>query len=220
MMGVEGQPRAREDKILPFEAWGIKLMSMGFFVAVDQPVVWRGPMLHSAIQQFMTDVLWGPLDYLLIDMPPGTGDVQLSLSQIIPLTGAVIVTTPQDVALADVLKGVSAFQQLRVPILGVVENMSGFVCSHCGERTDIFSHGGGKYAAENLKVPFLGEIAIDPAIRAGGDDGHPITATGTHSPQAKEFMRIAEQLAARLSVINFERRNEGLIQIRDIPISG
>lgn len=218
MMGVEGRPRVSGEQIVPFNAWGVSLMSMGFLVRVDQPVVWRGPMLHSAISQFLSDVLWGELDYMIIDLPPGTGDVQLSLAQIAPLTGAVIVTTPQDVALADVRKGMAAFQQLHVPLLGVIENMSYFVCPHCGQRTDIFSHGGGRKAAEELGLPFLGEVAIDPAIRAGGDDGQPIVAAAPHSPQAQALVEIARQLAARVSIVNFQRQQEGLIELIDIQV--
>jgi len=218
MMGAEGRPRIKGERILPLEAYGLKLMSMGFLVKPDQPVVWRGPMLHKALEQFLGDVDWGDLDYLVIDLPPGTGDVQLSLAQVVPLTGSVIVTTPQDVALADVRKGIAAFNQLEVPILGVIENMSFFVCSHCGERTDIFSHGGGRRAAEELGIPFLGEVALDPAIRAGGDDGQPIVAVAHHSPQAQAFMDIAGALAAKISVLNMGEQAEGLIT--DIPVLG
>ena len=216
MMGVNDRPRITGERILPLEAYGLKMMSMGFLLKPDQPVVWRGPMLHSALQQFLNDVAWGDLDYLLIDLPPGTGDVQLSLAQLLPLTGAVIVTTPQDVALADVRKGMAAFSQLNVPLLGVIENMSYFVCAHCGQRTDIFSHGGGRRVAEELNIPFLGEVAIDPAIRAGGDDGQPIVAVAHHSPQAKAFVDIAGQLAAKISVLNMQRELQGLIQITEI----
>lgn len=209
MVGAEGSPNVRGQRIMPMSAYGLKVMSMGFLLKPNQPVVWRGPMLHSALQQFLADVEWGDLDYLLIDLPPGTGDIQLSLAQLLPLTGAVIVTTPQDVALADVRKGMAAFNQLQVPLLGVIENMSYFVCTHCGERTDIFSHGGGRRAAEELGVPFLGEVAIDPAIRAGGDDGQPIVAVAHHSPQAQAFVAIAGALAAKISVLNMQRQTQG-----------
>jgi ATP-binding protein involved in chromosome partitioning len=216
MMGVEGRPRVQGQRLRPMEAYGLKMMSMGFLVNPNQPVVWRGPMLHKALEQFLSDVEWGDVDYLVIDLPPGTGDVQLSLAQLLPLTGAVIVTTPQDVALADVRKGMAAFNQLQVPLLGVIENMSYFVCAHCGQRTDIFSHGGGRRAAEELNISFLGEVAIDPAIRAGGDDGQPIVAVAHHSPQAKAFVDIAGQLAAKISVLNMQRQAQGLIQITEI----
>ncbi|MDX1411455.1 MAG: Mrp/NBP35 family ATP-binding protein, partial [Nitrospirales bacterium] len=161
MMGVTEPPEKEGDKIRPAEGHGVKVMSMGFFVPEETPVVWRGPMVHGAIQQFFRDVLWGKLDYLLIDLPPGTGDVQLTLSQLVPLTGAITVTTPQEVALQDVRKGIMMFKKVNVPILGVIENMSYHVCSHCGERSEIFSHGGGERAAEKFDVPFLGSIPLD-----------------------------------------------------------
>ncbi len=216
MLGAQGSPRVANNRLLPLNAYGLKVMSMGFLVKPEQAVVWRGPMLHSALSQFLGDVEWGDLDYLVIDLPPGTGDVPLSLAQLLPLTGAVIVTTPQDVALADVRKGMTAFNQLNVPLLGVIENMSYFVCPHCGERTDIFSHGGGRHAAEELGLPFLGEVALDPAIRSGGDDGQPIVAVAPHSPQAQSITAIAGALAARISVLNLQREQEGLIQITEI----
>ena len=177
---------------------GVKLISMGFFVPEDTAVVWRGPMVHTAIQQLFRDVLWGELDYLLIDLPPGTGDAQLTLTQLVPLSGAVTVTTPQEVALHDVRKGMMMFQKVNVPLLGIVENMSFFVCGHCGERTEIFSHGGGERAAEKLGIPFLGRIPIDPVIRAGGDTGNPIVVAKPDSPQAQAFRDIAAKLAAAL----------------------
>lgn len=158
-------------------------------------------MVMKAVEQLLTDVEWGELDYLLMDLPPGTGDVQLTLSQKVPLTGAVIVTTPQDVALLDVVRGISMFRKLNVPILGVVENMSFFKCPHCGERSDIFSHGGGEAASKKLDVPFLGEVPIDLKIREGGDSGRPVSADDSSSPQNKVFMRLGEQLAARISAL-------------------
>ncbi|HUM40043.1 MAG TPA: Mrp/NBP35 family ATP-binding protein, partial [Nitrospira sp.] len=164
MMGVEKTPEQKDGKIAPAESHGVKLISMGFFVPEDTAVVWRGPMVHTAIQQLFRDVLWGELDYLLIDLPPGTGDAQLTLTQLVPLSGAVTVTTPQEVALHDVRKGMMMFQKVNVPLLGIVENMSFFVCGHCGERTEIFSHGGGERAAEKLGIPFLGRVPIDPVI--------------------------------------------------------
>lgn len=198
MMGVEKTPEQQDGKITPAESHGVKLISMGFFVPEDTAVVWRGPMVHTAIQQLFKDVLWGELDYLLIDLPPGTGDAQLTLTQLVPLAGAVTVTTPQEVALHDVRKGMMMFQKVNVPLLGIVENMSFFLCGHCGERTEIFSHGGGERAAEKLGVPFLGRIPIDPAIRAGGDSGTPIVIAKPDSPQAKAFREIAEKLATAL----------------------
>ena len=156
-------------------------------------------MVMKAVEQLLTDVEWGELDYLLVDLPPGTGDVQLTLAQKVPLSGTVIVTTPQDVALLDVVRGIAMFNKLNVPVLGVIENMSFFLCPHCGERTDIFSHGGGEAAAKKLGVPFLGEVPIDLKIRAGGDAGRPILVDDPESPQSKVFIRIGEQLAARIS---------------------
>jgi ATP-binding protein involved in chromosome partitioning len=198
MMGIEKTPEQQNGKISPAESHGIKLISMGFFVPEDQAVVWRGPMVHTAIQQLFRDVLWGDLDYLIIDLPPGTGDAQLTLSQLVPLAGAITVTTPQEVALHDVRKGMMMFQKVNVPLLGIVENMSYFVCGHCGERTEIFAHGGGERAAEKLGVPFLGRIPIDPAIREGGDTGRPLVVAHPESPQAKAFHDIAAQVMTRL----------------------
>ncbi|UCE62878.1 MAG: Mrp/NBP35 family ATP-binding protein, partial [Nitrospirota bacterium] len=194
MMGVTEPPEKEGEKIRPAEGHGVKVMSMGFFVPEETPVVWRGPMVHGAIQQFFRDVQWGKLDYLLIDLPPGTGDVQLTLSQLVPLTGAITVTTPQEVALHDVRKGIMMFKKVNVPILGVIENMSYHVCSHCGERSEIFSHGGGERAAEKFEVPFLGSIPLDSAIRQGGDMGTPIVIADPSSPQAKVFREIAATL--------------------------
>ena len=199
MMGVEKVPEQKDGKIAPAESHGVKLISMGFFVPEETAVVWRGPMVHTAIQQLFRDVLWGELDYLLIDLPPGTGDAQLTLSQLVPLSGAVTVTTPQEVALHDVRKGMMMFQKVNVPLLGIIENMSYFVCGHCGHRTEIFSHGGGERAAEKLGVPFLGSIPIDPAIREGGDIGQPIAVADPDSPQAKAFGEIAAKLMGALT---------------------
>lgn len=198
MMGSAAGPEQRDGKIIPAESYGVKLISMAYLVPEEAPLVWRGPMVHQYLQAFFRDVLWGDLDYLLIDLPPGTGDVQLSLSQMVPLAGAITVTTPQEVALHDVRKGMAMFQKVNVPLLGIIENMSFFLCGHCGERTEIFSHGGGKRAAEKVGVPFLGSIPIDPAIRDGGDSGHPIVVADPKSPQATAFMEIAHKLIASL----------------------
>ena len=194
MMGVTKPPEQKDGKIAPAESHGVKLISMGFFVPEDTAVVWRGPMVHTAIQQLFRDVLWGELDYLLIDLPPGTGDAQLTLTQLVPLTGAVTVTTPQEVALHDVRKGMMMFKKVNVPLLGIVENMSYFLCGHCGERTEIFSHGGGERAAATLGVPFLGRVPIDPAIRDGGDSGTPIVMADPASPQSAAFRDIAQKI--------------------------
>ena len=167
---------ATDKKMIPPEAHGLKVISMGMLVPPDQPVIWRGPMLHGAVQQFMRDVEWGELDYLVVDLPPGTGDVSLSMAQSVPVAGAVVVTTPQGVSVSDVRKAVAMFRQLNIPILGVVENMSYFVCGHCDERTEIFGHGGGARMAEDMGIPFLGEVPIDTRVRSGGDEGTPIVA--------------------------------------------
>ncbi len=198
MMGGTTGPEQKDGKILPVEIHSVKLISMGFLVPEEAPLVWRGPMVHQYLQAFFRDVLWGDLDYLFIDLPPGTGDVQLSLSQMVPLAGAVTVTTPQEVALYDVRKGMAMFQKVNVPLLGIIENMSYFVCGHCGERTEIFSYGGGERAAEKLGVPFLGRIPIDPAIRDGGDTGHPIVVANPASPQAAAFRAIAQKVIDEL----------------------
>lgn len=198
MMGSTTGPEQKDGKIVPVENHGVKLISMAFLVPEEAPLVWRGPMVHQYLQAFFRDVLWGDLDYLLIDLPPGTGDVQLSLSQMVPLAGAITVTTPQEVALYDVRKGMAMFQKVNVPLLGIIENMSYFVCGHCGERTEIFSHGGGERAAAKVDVPFLGRIPIDPAIRDGGDTGHPIVVANPASPQAAAFREIAKKIMKEL----------------------
>jgi ATP-binding protein involved in chromosome partitioning len=198
MMGSTAGPEQKDGKIVPVQTHGVKLISMAFLVPEEAPLVWRGPMVHQYLQAFFRDVLWGELDYLLIDLPPGTGDVQLSLSQMVPLAGAITVTTPQEVSLYDVRKGMAMFQKVNVPLLGIIENMSFFLCGHCGERTEIFSHGGGERAASKLGVPFLGHIPIDPAIREGGDSGHPIVVANPASPQAAAFRAIATKLVDEL----------------------
>ncbi len=204
MMGVPEPPEKEGDKIKPAQAHGVKIISMGFFVPEETAIVWRGPMVHTAIQQFFRDVLWGELDYLLVDLPPGTGDAQLSLSQIVPLTGVVTVTTPQEVALYDVRKGLMMFKKVNVPLLGVIENMSFFVCGHCGERTEIFSFAGGERAAQKFEIPFLGRIPLDPAIREGGDAGMPIVVSDPNSPLTKAFQGVAEALQARVTELTSE----------------
>ena len=198
MMGISDQPHAIGDRIQPLEQYGIRLMSMGFLNPGDKPLVWRGPMLHSVIQQFVRNVEWGGLDYLIIDLPPGTGDVQLSLIQTAPITGAVVVTTPSDVSLEDARKAVNMFQQVRVDVLGIVENMSFLVCPHCSERIDVFSHGGGKRTASRMGVPFLGEIPLHPDVRAGGDSGRPVALYGESDPRAWPFIELARTLNERV----------------------
>src|SRR3972149_650495 len=189
MMGITEKPEIRGEKLIPIVKYGVSLMSIGFMIAEDTPLIWRGPMVMKAVEQLLTDVEWGNLDYLLMDLPPGTGDVQLTLAQKVPLTGVVIVTTPQDVALLDVVRGISMFRKLDVPILGVIENMSFFRCPHCGERTEIFSHGGGEAASRKLEVPFLGEVPIDLKTRTGGDTGRPVVIDDPESGQSKIFMK-------------------------------
>ena len=202
MMGVKEQPELKEQKLIPISRYGVKLMSIGFLISEDTPLIWRGPMVMKAVEQLLMDVDWGELDYLMIDLPPGTGDVQLTLAQKVPMTGVVIVTTPQDVALLDVVRGISMFKKLNVPILGIIENMSFFQCPHCGERTEIFSHGGGEAASRKLEVPFLGEVPIDLKTRTGGDTGRPVVIDDPESGQSKIFMKIAEQMAARISTLS------------------
>ncbi len=203
MLGCEGAPGVNDDRrIVPPQAQGIAVISMGMLVPKDQAVIWRGPMLHGAVQQFMRDVAWGELDYLIVDLPPGTGDVALSMAQSVPMAGAVVVTTPQAISVSDVRKAVAMFRQLDIPVLGVVENMSHFVCGHCRERTDIFGSGGGQRMAEELGIPFLGQVPIDTAVRSGGDEGRPIVAASPEAPAAKAFLDIASQIAAQVSIRN------------------
>jgi ATP-binding protein involved in chromosome partitioning len=203
MMGVSGRPRSLDGKkILPPISYGVKLMSMGFLIDTRTPLIWRGPMIHGALRQFLQDVDWGTLDYLVVDLPPGTGDASLSLAQSLPLTGAILVTTPQAVSMADVVRGVTMFQHLAVPVLGVVENMSYYVCPGCGEKTYIFGQGGGRRVAEETNVPFLGEVPIDPRIRQGGDDGRPIVHVAPDSEAGQALRDVARGLAARVSVQN------------------
>ena len=201
MMGAKGRPGMFDNKIIPVEAHGIKIMSIGLLVAEREALVWRGPMIHSAVQQFLRDVSWGPLDYLVFDMPPGTGDAQLSLSQVVPLSGVVMVTTPQDVALLDVRKALGMFRKLNVPILGIVENMSYFIAPDTGHRYDIFGEGGGQRVAEEFGVPLLGQIPLEMETRAGGDAGVPITVGHPDSAQAKAFRAIAAAAAARVEAV-------------------
>jgi ATP-binding protein involved in chromosome partitioning len=203
MLGSTEQPQAvSERQILPVTAYGLKMISMGLLNPGDKPMIWRGPMLHSVVQQFLRSVQWGELDYLIVDLPPGTGDVQLSLVQSVPLTGAVVVTTPSQVALADVRKAIEMFRQVNVYVLGIVENMSYFPCPHCGKRVDIFGAGEGKRMAETFGVPLLGEIEIDPRIRIGGDSGQPVATQGEAAPAAASLYAMARAVAARVDAAN------------------
>lgn len=204
MLGVQDHTPEMDEsrKITPVEKFGIKLMSFGFFVKAEEAVVWRGPMVGRMTQQFIDDVKWGELDVLIVDLPPGTGDVQLTLTQTIPLTGVVIVSTPQDVALADAIKGINMFEKVKTPILGVVENMSYYVCPKCHHTAHIFSHGGSKHKAEEMKVPFLGEIPLEEATRYCGDQGKPITIKEPNSPQAQKFIEIAQRVLDSVDVLS------------------
>jgi len=203
MLGTTEQPKMLDEKtIIPVQAYGVKMISMGLLNPGDKPLVWRGPMLHSVMQQFLRNVRWGQLDYLIADLPPGTGDVQLSLIQTVGVSGAVVVTTPSVVALADVRKAVEMFRQVHVDVLGVVENMSYFACPHCGGKIDVFGHGEGERMAKEFGVPFLGEIEIDPQIRIGGDSGKPVASFGEDAPGAKSIYAMARQVAARISEVN------------------
>jgi ATP-binding protein involved in chromosome partitioning len=203
MLGTNEQPRAVDERtIIPVEAYGLKMISMGLLNPGDKPLVWRGPMLHSVIQQFLRSTQWGELDYLIVDLPPGTGDVQLTLIQSVSVSGAVVVTTPSIVALADVRKAIEMFRQVNVEILGVVENMSYFNCPHCNGRIDVFGHGEGQHMAKSFGVPFLGEIEIDPQIRIGGDTGKPVASLGEDAPGGKSIYAMARNVVARLEVVN------------------
>ena len=200
MLGLVGErPRATEDKkIIPIEKDGMKVISMGFFVEEGVPIIWRGPLVNKLLEQFISDVIWGDLDFVIVDMPPGTGDVQLTMAQKSKLNGAIMVTTPQDVALSDVLRGEEMFKKVDVPILGVVENMSYFVCPHCGQRTDIFSHGGAKKLVEKAGIDLLGELPLDPSLREFSDEGKPIVMVDPEHPVSKTFFEIAEKVYNKL----------------------
>jgi ATP-binding protein involved in chromosome partitioning len=200
MLGLMGEPFLNENKKMePLERDGIKVMSMGFLIDEDEPMIWRGPMVHGAIMQLFRDVAWGPLDILVVDLPPGTGDAQLTLVQTVPLAGAVIVSTPQDIALLDARKALAMFQKTDIPILGLVENMSYFECPHCKKRSDIFSHGGARIEAENLGIPFLGEIPLDIALREKSDEGEPLTLSNPEGDIPAQYRAIADTLWASLN---------------------
>jgi ATP-binding protein involved in chromosome partitioning len=201
LFGLNSKPSIAPDgkRLIPLESFGVKVMSIGFLIDEGAPVVWRGPMVVSALNQLLREVVWGELDVLVVDMPPGTGDTQLTMAQNVPLAGAVIVSTPQDLALIDARRGIAMFNQVKVPLLGVVENMSYFVCPHCGGRTDVFSHGGARKEAEKLGVPFLGEVPLDIAIRANSDEGRPVIASMAESPQADALLQIARRVADTLA---------------------
>ena len=218
MMGLFGaRPTSADGKsVKPLEAFGVKVISIGFFVDPDQAMIWRGPMLHGALVQLLRDVQWGDLDYLILDLPPGTGDIQLTIAQQVSVSGAVVVTTPQDVALADAIKAKTMFDKVNIPVLGFVENMSGFICPHCHHETDIFSKGGAELAAGKLGVPFLGRVPINPAIRVGSDDGRPVVAADPGLPEAQALVRIAQNVADRVALANMTavpRGQKPLVQL-------
>jgi len=201
LMGGDDQPTVVEGKIEPPLEYGVKLISMAYFLPKHEAIIWRGPMLHKTMQQFLSEVRWGELDYLIMDLPPGTGDIQLSLSQIVPLTGAVIVSTPQDLALMVASKAIAMFQKLKVPILGIVENMSYYLCPQCGHREEVFGHGGAREAANKLGFPFLGEIPLDVNVRIQSDGGRPVALDET-TLYGKAFQEVAAALAAQISIAN------------------
>jgi len=215
MVGVHTEPAVRGQKLVPHRAHGIAVMSLGFLNPGDKPVVWRGPMLHTAVRQFLYDVEWGDLDYLIVDMPPGTGDAQLSLAQLVPVQGAVLVTTPQEVAMGDVRKAYNMFTQVHIPVLGVVENMSYFVCPNCSEQHPIFGQGGGKELAERFNGVLLGQIPIAINIREGGDTGVPIVVGAPDSPQALAFKQVAENVATQLSLAALKGGGLPIIDMSD-----
>jgi len=203
MMGTVAQPRVvGENRIEPLEQFGVRTISVGLLNPGDKPLIWRGPMLHSIIRQFLQQVEWGALEYLIIDLPPGTGDVAISLIQTVPVTGAVVVTTPSDVALQDARKAIEMFRQLKVDILGLVENMGHFICPHCRHEVDIFSKGGGERTARQFSIPFLGSIALDPGVREGGDGGRPIALQPETNPSARSFHELAARVTARVAEVN------------------
>jgi len=218
MLGPPERPASAtpEQRISPAIHHGIKVISVGFFVDKDEAVVWRGPMVHRLIQQFLGDVEWGDLDYLVCDLPPGTGDVQLSLSQLIPIAGAVMVTTPQEISIIDVVKGIAMFEKVEIPVLGIIENMSFYTCPACGHHDEIFSHGGGKRLAQESGVSFFGEIPIDTRIRFGGDAGVPIVVASPDSENAMRFMNLATQMAMRVAanVLSKPKRSPRLAVIK------
>src|SRR3954447_20991087 len=213
MMNANLQPRVLgENRIEPLQNYGVKVISVGLLNPGDKPLIWRGPMLHSIIRQFLQQVEWGTLDYLVVDLPPGTGDVALSLIQTVPVTGAIVVTTPSDVSLQDARKAIEMFRQVKVEIVGVVENMSAFTCPHCNHEIDIFSKGGGEKMAVKFGVPFLGQIELDPQIREGGDSGHPIVLEGEASAHAKSMFAFARKVVERTNEIK-SRPDENVIEI-------
>jgi ATP-binding protein involved in chromosome partitioning len=214
MLGMKAQLTTDGQKIIPAERYGLQVISMGFLTADDAPIIWRGPMLHGAVQQFFREVRWTDLDYLVVDLPPGTGDVALSLSQTVPVAGAIVVTTPQQVSLADSRRAIAMYKKLNIPTLGIVENMSYFVCTNCQHEAEIFGHGGGEQMAADLGVPFIGRIPLYQAIREGGDSGVPLVVKEPDSPAARAFLAAAERTAAQVSIASFTRQTIPLTVVR------
>jgi ATP-binding protein involved in chromosome partitioning len=214
MLGMRTQLTTDGQKMVPAEKYGLQVISMGFLTADDAPIIWRGPMLHGALQQFFREVRWDALDYLVIDLPPGTGDVSLSLSQTVPVAGAIVVTTPQQVSLADSRRAVAMYKKLNIPPLGVIENMSYFVCPNCSHESDIFGHGGGEGMANDLEVPFIGRIPIYQPIREGSDVGVPLMISEPDSQAARAFMAAAERTAAQVSIASYNRPTIPLTVVR------
>jgi ATP-binding protein involved in chromosome partitioning len=214
MLGLKTELTTDGQKIIPAEKYGLQVISMGFMTADDAPIIWRGPMLHGALQQFFRETRWLDLDYLVVDLPPGTGDVALSLSQTVPVAGAIVVTTPQQVSLADSRRAVAMYRKLNIPPLGIIENMSHFVCPNCSHEADIFGHGGGEQMAEALKVPFLGRIPIYQRIREGGDAGVPLVVQDPESPAGRAFMAAAERTAAQVSIASYNKPTIPLTVVR------
>lgn len=213
LLNVHTLPKPTPEGTVPAEQYGVKIISMGFFLREDDAIIWRGPMLHKTVQHFLGKVQWGELDYLIVDLPPGTGDVQLTLCQAIPLTGAAVVSTPQDVALKVAQKAIAMFNQLNTPVLGIIENMASYVCPSCGARDDVFGSGGARRAAERLGVPFLGEIPLATVIRERSDAGRPVVLDPA-TPLAQAYLAVAQNLAAQVSTRNMQREMTPLVQIR------
>lgn len=214
MLGISGQPKVGGDnRITPLEVHGLKVISVGFLNPGDKPLIWRGPMLHSIIRQFLGSVEWGQLDYLVVDLPPGTGDVSLSLIQTVPLTGAIVVSTPSDVSLQDARKAIEMFRQMKVDVVGMVENMSYFICPHCHQQTDIFSRGGAEKTAAQFNVAYLGAVQLDPDLRKAGDSGKPVVLEGEDSPTAQSLYEFARKVIARVAEIR-AGESEGVIHVQ------
>ena len=214
MLGLSGEPKVGGDnRITPLEVHGLKVISVGFLNPGDKPLIWRGPMLHSIIRQFLGSVEWGQLDYLVVDLPPGTGDVSLSLIQTVPLTGAIVVSTPSDVSLQDARKAIEMFRQMKVDVVGMVENMSYFVCPHCHQQTDIFSRGGAEKTAAQFEVAYLGAVQLDPDLRKAGDSGKPVVLEGESSPSAQSLYEFARKVSARVAEIK-AGESEGVIHVQ------